>query len=359
LANALQDALANVNLTGPLSGSLGVTFQSPFHKPAPPPGILEDNTGVTLNSDSRVFTTPAGGPDLTESFDPYRCVGGSGTCTTPPYGANCLCRFDSDCQSVVCSGETFPTLGATTPSSTPYGLGIVLATTTFNQLLKALTEKGFLNYELTEFSLGGPPLTLTAGVLSTIIPEFASLMPPGCVVSDPCDPPLKIRLAPTIAPVLSGDTGPSGELGDLRLPNLVVDIISPSDPTNPYLRIAADVRTGFNATTQPICVGGTSDGQVCAVNSDCASPGTCTGSELAFEIGQPLLENITVVVVNNPIGANVEDLQTNLPQLLVQAFGALTGGALGGFPLPSFLGVQPTVVEVGKAGRFLAVYLNL
>src|SRR5262249_6777600 len=42
VANSLQDALVNVNITGPLSDALGVSFQTPFHKPAPPNGIRGD-----------------------------------------------------------------------------------------------------------------------------------------------------------------------------------------------------------------------------------------------------------------------------------------------------------------------------
>src|SRR5262249_31026273 len=122
------------------------------------------------------------------------------------------------------------------------------------------------------------------------------------------------------------------ELGDLRIAQMYGDIISPSDGTL-YLRIAADIRTGFNASF------------------DSAS------GNLAFSVSTPQLSDVGVVVLDNPIGTT-QDLQSILPPLLVQAFSGI-GDAFGGFPIPQFFGIQPTVVQVGKAGSFLAVYLRL
>jgi cysteine-rich repeat protein len=290
IAAAIQTALDGINITGPLSQALGATLSSPIHS------ISEDTSGVTFDSDSRIVATPvAGAPTLTASY-----------------------HVD----------ETFPTLGATTPGGLPYDLALTISTSAFNQLLKAEAQTGKLNQEVSQFSLGtGQPVPLTAGILSLIIPEFGSLPP---------TLPLAIKLTPTIAPILTGGSGPNGEMGDLRISNLLADVISTTDQTL-YLEFATDIRTGFNA------------------NFD------ATTGAMAFSVSPPQLNNVTVTLLDNAIGTT-QDLQSILPPLLVQAFsqiGSGLGSGLGGVPVPTFLGLQPSVVEVGKAGPFLAVYVNL
>ncbi len=286
IAGAIQTALDGISLTGPLSQALGSTLSTPIHS------IAEDTSGITFDSDARVVATPvAGAPNFTASYH---------------------------------VSETFPTLGATTPNGIPYDLALSISTSAFNQLLKAETETGILDLQVTQFAFGGgQPVPLTAGVLSVVIPEFASLPP---------TLPLAIKLTPSIAPILTGGTGPNGELGDMRISNFIADIISTTDQTL-YLRIAADIRTGFNASFD-----------------------AATGM-LAFSVTPPQASAVTVVLMDNPI-ATTQDLQSILAPLLVQAFPDL-GSSLGGFPIPQFFGLQPTVVGVGKAGPFLAVYLRL
>jgi cysteine-rich repeat protein len=287
IAGAIQTALGGISITGPVSEALGAKLESPLHS------IDEDESGITFNTDSRVTATPvAGAPNFTASYH---------------------------------VNETFPTLGATTPNGTRYDLALIISTSAFNQLLKAEAELGMLNMQLTQFAFPGAPqpVTLTAGVLSVLIPEFASL-PPETLMA--------IRMTPTLAPLVTGGSGPNGELADLRISNLYADIISVADQTL-YLRIATDIRTGLNAGFDP-----------------------ASGS-LALSLTTPAVNNVQVVVLDNPIGTT-QDMQELLPPLLIQSFSTL-GSAFGGFPIPEFFGIQPTVVGVGKAGPFLAVYLNL
>ena len=77
-----------------------------------------------------------------------------------------------------------------------------------HQLLKAEVECGLLQIQLTELDLGGGPLPLTAGLLAALIPEFSSLPP---------ETPIAIDLKPSLAPIVTGNFGPGGELADLRL----------------------------------------------------------------------------------------------------------------------------------------------
>jgi hypothetical protein len=141
---------------------------------------------------------------------------------------------------------------------------------------------------------------------------------------------MAIKMTPTIAPIISGLAGPSGEPADLRISNLYADVVSVSDGTL-YLRAAVDIRTGFFFNT--------------------------AGGQLGFGIATPDPSNVSIVLLDNTIGTTV-DLQSVLGPLLASQFASL-GSAFGGFALPSFFGITPTVIATGKAGSFMAVYLGL
>src|SRR5262249_53368620 len=116
---------------------------------------------------------------------------------------------------------------------------------------------------------------------------------------------------------------------------LQVQIVSgPPNNETPYMKIVADVRTGltfaFNNAT----------------------------SALDFTPALPLTQNITIVILENQIGTDENALQGVLPAILAQVFPVL-GDTLGGFPLPSFLGISLQGVEVSRAGQFLSIYTNL
>ena len=289
IASALQDALSGLSIAGSIGGALGVQLDAPFHS------INEDTNGITFNSDSRVLALmhPAGAPNFTASL------------AVP---------------------QAFPSFGNTTPvSHQSYMMALGLGTSTLNQLLKALTEGGILNLEITQLSLGGGGATqITSDALALFIPEFANL-PPGT--------PLKIRISPTIAPAFTGALGPNGELADLKISQLDIQILSFNGATT-YLEVAVDARAGVNLT------------YIQASN------------EISFTISNINTQDIVAVLLTNNIGTNEASLQGVLPVLVQQALPLLSGG-LGSFPLPSLLGLQPVGVEVSRNGQFLSVFLNL
>lgn len=294
IAGAVQDALSTISVAGPIGEGLGVGLETPIFD------VFEDNAGVTLDSDSRVSVDPnqpptVFGPSLNYSFakaEPF-----------PPFGAN------------------------TSVGNVPYDVGLCVGSTMFNQLLRQQTENGLLITDLTELDLGGGPAPITAGLLGLLVPEFFNFPP---------NTPMVLKIRPTMAPFVTGRTGPSGELADLLIPHLVVDIVTNYNTPQEtiWLSIAVDAQAGF-------------DLQIDTVNNI-----------LTPVFGIPLAENITAVALENPLGTD----EQVLGQTLALVVGPLVGGlssAFGGIPLPSLLGFAVQGVEVSKNGQFMSVFLNL
>ena len=298
IAEGIETALAGISIAGPIGESLGVNLEAPLFT------VDEDVDGITLGSDGRVtanFGTgpgqcdpPAGTPDLPGSFSIF---------------------------------EPFPTFGPTTPGGgLPYGMGICISTAAFNQLLKGEIECGLLRLDLTEIDLQGTgtPQPVTAGLLSPIIPELGS--------EDPALP-LVIRIRPSIAPLLTGDLGPSGEMADLQVGALGMDIF---DPTGNRVLVGGqvDFRAGLDFVFDDLT------------------------SQLVPTISSVPPEDITVAILENPIGTNGGALTFWLEALL-PVFLPDVGDALGAFPLPSFLGLDLQAVELGRNGEFISIFADL
>jgi hypothetical protein len=298
LADAFESALAGVSIAGPVGDALQVNLDTPLF------GVTEDVDGITLGSDVRVTSSPGTGP---------------GQCQ-PPSGA-------PDLTASYNVSEAFPTFGATTPvNGLPYQMALAISTSAFNQLLKAQIECGLLRLELTEFDFGGGPVPLTAGTLALLIPEFSHFDP---------SLPMKIVLTPTLAPFLTGSSGPGGELGELRVGNFQIEV----DGTNSggsFLALAGamDFRAGLDMSFDD-----------------------ATGS-LTVGIGSVAPADVTVSILKNPVHTNESQLQLVLPALIAFILPDL-GQSLGSFPLPSFLGLGLQGVEVSRTGQFYSLYANL
>ena len=290
IAAALQSGLAGISITGPIGEAIGVNLESPLYT------IIKDSNGITLDSNARITAThlAPGAPDLTASYH---------------------------------VSETFPTFSTTTPvTHQPYDLALCISTSAFNQLLKAEIEGGLLQVEITEIDLGTGPVEINAGVLSLILPELA-VYPPNT--------PMSIRIHPSTAPLLSGSNGPNGEIADLRIAQLIAEIVvNPGNNETVVIRIAGDLRTGLNLTFN-----------------------NATGA-LEFGIADPQPSDVNVVVIYNPIHTDEATLQQLLPQLLTSAL-PLLGDSLGSFPIPSLFGLAPSGVEVSRNGQFMSIFMNL
>jgi hypothetical protein len=291
VADAVEVALAGIEITGPIGQAIGVNLEAPLF------AVPEDVNGITLNSDARVTASQ---PD--------------------PQAPDLLASYHVD--------ETFPTYGPNTPvGGLPYGLGLSISSSAFNQLLKAEIESGLLRGEITEIDIdgegGNPPVPITAGFLSLLVPQFGSL-PPAT--------PLTIEIEPGIAPIVTGNDGPFGELAEMLIGHLLVRIPNPGSPSAPYVEFVIDTTVGLDIDF--------------------------VAGELQFLLGTLDTGFVGVSVTENSINANEAQLVNVVLTLAPSLFPSLAD-SLGTFPLPDFLGLQLGLVEIGKLGEYMSLFVNL
>lgn len=297
VADAIEVALADISISGPIGEALQVNFEAPLF------AVTEDNAGVTLGSDTRITSSVGTGP---------------GQCQ-PPIGA-------PDLTASYHVPEVFPTFGATTPvGGLPYGLAVSISTSAFNQLLKSQIECGLLQTSLTEIDLGTGLQPVTAGLLSLFLPTLATFDP---------ELPMRIDLKPTLAPFLTGAAGPGGEIAELKIPQLQIEVHFQGFTGNGGLVIrgAIDLRAGLGLTF---------DNQT---------------SALAFSVAS--VSDLVISFIVNNISANEASLAQVLGFLLPDVLPAL-GDGLGSFPLPQFFGLSLEGVEVSRQGQFLTLFADL
>ena len=300
IAAGIQTVIGGINITGPIGSGIGLMLQTPLFE------VAEDNAGITFGSDSRFTVSVGNGPG--------QCI--------PPLGA-------PDLTASYSKAEAFPTFSANTPvGNVPYGFGICISSAGFNQLLRGQTECGLMRSSLTDIDIDGsgplPSVAINSTLLSAFIPEFGQLPP---------NTPLRIDIAPTLAPIVTGNAGPSGELTELKLAQLIVSVVQPSNGTV-WLSGAVDTRLGMNLAFLP------------------------DGSGLAITISPPLTGNLSFTVVDNPLGTNESQVETVLPGIIQPLLPDLAS-ALSGFPLPQFFGLQLNGVEVSRNGQFMSLFANL
>jgi cysteine-rich repeat protein len=295
-AAGIQTALDGITIAGPIGNALGVTLQTPLWE------VAEDTDGITFGSDSRFLVTVGTGPG--------QCV--------PPAGAPHL-------TASYAVNEGIPSFGTTTPFfHLPYHLAISISTEGFDQLLRSQTECGLLVTSMSSIDLGTGPTPITAGLLALLMPEFG-VYPPST--------PFRIDIRPTIAPIIVGTPGPNNELAILKISHLLISLVQ---------------NDGSNA----IALQG-------AVDADIPLNMQFAAGALNFQLVTPSTDAITVAVISNPLGVDTFTLETAiLPPVVTQLIPSLAG-SLGSFPLPSFLGLSLSGVEVSRTGEFLTLYVNL
>jgi cysteine-rich repeat protein len=300
IADAIEATLAGISITGPIGQGIGLMLDSPLFD------VLEDPIGITFGSSARFQVSVGTGP---------------GQCVPPPGAPNLTASYSP--------AAAFPSFVATTPVlHTPYGLGIAISPAAFNQLLRGQTECGLMRTSLTTLDVDGPggtpPLPITSTLLSLIAPQFGQLPP---------NTPLRIDIAPTLAPIVTGNPGPNGELTELRIAHVAIDIVEPGSGTV-WLSGAFDARLGMNLAFLP------------------------DGSGLAITLAEPSAADVAMSVIYNPLGADEAQLESVLPALIRTQIPALAG-ALSGFPLPQFFGLNLHGVEVSRIGQFMSMFANL
>ena len=295
IADAIETALGQLNITSSIGQGLDVQIDTPIFD------VLEDTNGITVGTDSS-FTVSVGS-------DPGQCQ--------PPPGA-------PDLTESLAITQAFPTFGALTPGTgQPYDFGLCISSEGFNQLLRVQVECGLLVTSITELDLGGGTVPITSGILSLLIPQF-SVFPPST--------PFRIDLKPELAPVVSGD-GPSGELTELKIAQLIANIVQNDGSETIVLSGAFDATVGLELEFAPDGIG--------------------------FILSEPEPGAITVAILQNPLGVDEPNLETTvLPPLVTTLLPELTS-ALETIALPDFLGLDIDGVEVSKNGEFLSLFANL
>ena len=304
IAAAIETALAGVDVSGSISQALSSQLDAPFFK------VKETAAGITMGSNAR-FLTNIG-------TDPGQC--------NPPAGA-------PDLSASYHVSQPFPSFGSSTPNGVPYEIAMGISSSGFNQLLRSMVECGLLVATISELDLFGTgfPIPLTAGLLANFIPELGGIAP---------NSPARLAIRPTIAPLITGAPGPAGELALLKIAQL-------------HLTVFVDVTTTQAGVVELNAAQMMLDADVgieLAVDED-------TGS-LVFELSEPSPFDIKVKSVENPVGADLSDVEALLPFVVGSFLPSLAGG-LGSFPLPSFLGLSLEVVEIARNGEMLTIYADL
>jgi hypothetical protein len=299
IADAIETALAEISIAGEVGAAVKANLDAPFT------AITESSSGLSLKADADFFATEGTGP---------------ADCLPPDFAPNVPSTVDIP--------GTYPTLGATTPGGAPYGIGLVISASAFNQLLGAMTECGILNQEITSIDLGTGPIPITSNLLSLFVPQFATSPGP--------NQPMKIRVRPTAtAPFLTDQAGPNGEMGELQLANLELDFLWASPLGDvPMLTLALDAPMGFELDYDPV------------------------GGVLKPTITAPAPAAIGTRVVYNGIGTDENNVEALFPNLF-PTFASGIGDTFAAFPLPSFLGLQFGVVDMVRQGQYFVLYGNL
>ncbi|MEM7436194.1 MAG: DUF4215 domain-containing protein [Myxococcota bacterium] len=297
IALGIQEALAGIDIAGEVGGAVGVALDAPIN------AINEDDNGVTLNADALFAVSTGTGPGQCEP-----------PATAPDLGPSYR----------VASGS--PSFGPTAPGGNPYSLGLGISSSSFNQLFKGMVECGLLSLDVTEAEFAGNTVPVTTGLFSLLgMPEFEQVIGP--------QQPLTIRIQPVMAPFLTGNPGPSGEMVELGLPYLLMNVVNPVDDMV-WLVIAIDTRFGLDLAFDPVA------------------------AQLAPVVSAPLPGASIVRVIDNAILTNEAVVESAI-QLILPSFFSSFGDAFGSFPLPTFFGLQLDVVEVEAADGLFKLYSNL
>jgi len=299
VASALADQLAAINVTGVTLPGLRSRFDAAFAR------VGQFQTAIEVALDVDVSPSSGGVFGLAAPSALPR----------PP-------RPDPDLsRSLVVPSGTPPLVTAS-----PHEVALGLSFSGLNRLLMSETEMRRLEATISE--LDGAPLTVET--LEPFLPELQSL---------PDGTPLRIKIKPTLAPVLTGAAGPHGELVEAQIAHLLVTLVKVVTGANgaatesELLRVAVDARLGLD-----LGIGG--DGV------------------LAASLGEVAEGDLSVHVIANPLATNQDVIEIFGPVLLASQLPALVA-TTASFPLPTFLGLVPQGTNVSRQGGYLVLLANL
>lgn len=294
IAEAIETALAEISIAGPVGEAVQADLRAPFTS------ITEQADGIHMRANASFQASIGDGP---------------GQCAAHPHAP--------DLASTFAVPGAAPAMGPLTPDGVSYGLGLGISASSFNQLLGAMTECGAINQEVAEIDFLGTRVSLSAAVLSALVPAFSALPP---------TTPMMIRVVPTVAPYLTGAPGPQGEPAELKLSNLELVFVDLTDDTV-WLTLGVDAPLGFDLAYD-------------------AEAGV-----LAPALSAPPADRVKARIKDNRIGATSDVLPVF--ESLFPTFVADIGGSFAAFPLPAFMGLELEVIEVESQGSAFVLYANL
>ena len=300
IAAAIQEALGGISIAGPVGAAVKSTLDAPFSS------INTDATGIDFRSNAK-FTTNIGT--------------GEGQCPAVPGAPTLPATYDTP--------GTYPTLGTTAPNGDPYGLGLVISASAFNQLLGSMTECGSLNSTISTLDLFGQTLPLTSTLLGAIVPAFTTGLP--------ANTPMHIVVTPHYAPFLTANAGPNGEPGELMLADLNLNFVDARPGAingHSWLQLSVDAPLGFDLTY------------------DAAT------SSLKPTLAAPPSSKVVARVQTNSIHADEAGVTAIFP-VLFPSFVEPVASTFQAFPLPSFLGLNLSVDQIVRTNNYFTLYTNL
>lgn len=327
VADKIEESFADFDLvTGPGDG-LCVDIDAPMNS------IVEFTSGVTVNADADIvkLASPPGGVDA---------------CTNPPASPP---NFFASVQIP----STFPSFAINSPCGQPYHLAVGFSFSAMNQLLKAQAEYGQFNKIITEVDvltdvyfpgLGTIPILLPTKITAGLLVDEFGLVEFGSL---PPATPLRVRVYPGIAPVVTAEPPPSFldeatlEVAEFRLyleschgPN-APDSCNAGDTFKTQLAGVADFKTGLNMSVHPVF------------------------GDLSVALSEPVAGSVRTYLLINNIGVNDTLFNTVvLPELIEKMVPEMAAG-LEGLPLPEFEGLTALGQCVWSAGGFINLYMNL
>ena len=115
--------------------------------------------------------------------------------------------------------------------------------------------------------------------------------------------------------------------------HLLIEVATVDAPEIIYSVLAIDLLTAFDLTIDPV-----------------------TGNLLPG-LSAPDPANLAITLLDNPLGMSEAAIQTLIPDLVAPLIPSLAS-AFGAFPLPAFLGLAPTAVDVTRTGDMIGIFLT-
>ena len=295
IASAMEVALVGFAIQGVLGDSLGVGLSAPIAD------IPIDDDGITIRNDLTLAANV--GP-------------GSGQCT-PPAGS-------AEPQGVVVAAGNLPIFAPGTPvSGRAYDVALSISRTVLNQLLAEEARCGLLVSDIEAFA-GAP---ITTDLLALIFPEIGTIWPESV--------PVRLEVRPGLAPFLTTQAGPAGEVAELRIGHLQLRfVVEESAGDIPILDVLVDLRTGIEVGFDNVL------------------------GLLEFSLGPLAANEVSVLVLENPLELNEALIAATLQQLLPAALPNISS-TLGSFPIPEILGKTFYGLEASAIGGSLGVFADL